>query len=118
MFSHIPIYKNNGKLRESPEFLKKEEIDIFLVNINPDQLIDITKNLVPLEASQTYVMVNNSSKHIFIWIGKEATVAIRFVGARLAHELQQIKGFTYRVFSIDQENEPDEFLKALALLNE
>jgi len=118
VFSQIPIYKNYGKLLEFPEDLKKEDIEFFVVNNDSDQLIDILKDLDVLYASQTYVMVNNSSKHIFIWIGNEATAGIRFLGAHLAHQLQQRKGFTYRVISIDQENEPDEFIKILALLYE
>ncbi|WP_455142370.1 hypothetical protein [Candidatus Hodarchaeum mangrovi] len=116
MYAQIPVYKNYGKILEFSENLKKEDIEFFAVNITPDQLIDISKDLDILFTSQTYVMVNNSSKHIFLWIGKEAPVRLRFLGAYLAHKLQQRKGFTYRVISIDQENESDEFIKSLAIL--
>ncbi len=72
---------------------------------NPSQL---------LKEDSVYVLLDNTLKKIFLWIGQSAEVRSRFIAANAAQKLQRIKGLTHRVITIDQGEESLEFIKEIS----
>ncbi len=63
-----------------------------------------------LDRSRVYCFVDDHARVIYIWLGREATVRLRFVGASVAAIARKDVGLHYRVRSIDEGEEPQEFL--------
>jgi hypothetical protein len=67
-----------------------------------------------LKKDAVYVLLDNAMKRIFLWIGQTAGVRSRFTATAAAQHLQRIKGLTYRVVTIDQGNETNEFIQRIS----
>ncbi|WP_455465180.1 hypothetical protein [Candidatus Hodarchaeum mangrovi] len=67
-----------------------------------------------LKKDSVYVLLDNTLKKIFLWIGQSADVRSRFIASTAAQELRNTTGLTYRVITIDQGGESREFIKALS----
>ncbi|MHA2095939.1 MAG: hypothetical protein ACW98F_15065 [Candidatus Hodarchaeales archaeon] len=67
-----------------------------------------------LKKDAVYVLLDNAMKRIFLWIGQTAGVRSRFTATTAAQHLQRIKGLTYRVVTIDQGNETNEFIQRIS----
>jgi hypothetical protein len=116
LFTNIPIYKTKEAIQDQQAQVNSQDLQLFHVNIRPDELQIILDSNPSLESEQTYILINEASKQIFLWIGSKANVWARFVGACFANTLQRTKGLTYRVISIDEEEETLEFTKNFSLL--
>ena len=66
-----------------------------------------------LNNDSVYVLLVNPLKKIFLWIGLAASVRARFIATNAAQDLQRMKGLTHRVITIDQGDEPSEFIEAV-----
>jgi hypothetical protein len=67
-----------------------------------------------LKKDAVYVLLDNAMKRIFLWIGQTAGVRSRFTATAAAQHLQRVKGLTYRVVTIDQRNETNEFIQRIS----
>ena len=74
--------------------------------------IDITKN--KLESDRVYCIVDCTSKNIYLWLGKNAGVRKRFIGAQYASKIRVEYGFNFSVKSLDEGEEPSNFLTVLS----
>ena len=114
MFTNIPIYKNKEAPLDQQTQINSEDLQLFHVNIRPDELQIIPPSNLPLISEETYILINEASKQIFLWIGAKANVWARFVGARFANSLQRTKGMTYRVISVEEDDESLEFARVFS----
>lgn len=67
-----------------------------------------------LKKDDVYVLLDNAMRRIFLWIGQTAGVRSRFTATAAAQHLQRVKGLTYRVVTIDQGNETNEFIQRIS----
>ena len=66
-----------------------------------------------LDSAKVYCVVDHSTKNIFIWLGQNANVRLRFVGAQTASNVRSEIGAHYKVLSIDEGSEPNSFFQVL-----
>ncbi len=71
----------------------------------------VSRNSLPSDS--VLCVVDNEGKNVFLWLGKEAPVRKRFVGAQTASKLRDEQGTGYRVRSLDEGYEPDQFFNSL-----
>ncbi len=74
--------------------------------------VSITKS--DLNSFSVFCIVDELNKKVYLWIGKEAPVRKRFVGATTAGRIRDEHGTTYRVRSIDEGHEDNGFNEILA----
>ena len=58
-------------------------------------------------------VIDDEGKNVFLWLGKEAPARRRFVGAQTASKLRGEQGTGFRVRSLDEGSEPDQFFNSL-----
>lgn len=115
MFQSIPICKMNSNfIQKSPE---KEDIKLMTVKSDEAKLYSLRKPPTPLHDDQVYILINNASRKVFLWLGSRASVKSKFLGAVAANTIQRQTGMVYRVESIDQQEEPITFLKSLSAID-
>lgn len=79
---------------------------------------DGTESQVELSFSQydtaeVYIVVDETKRIIYIWKGSSAPVRKKFISARTASKIRQQYGLTFKVDSIDQDEEPAGFLELM-----
>ncbi|MFW9928592.1 MAG: hypothetical protein ACFFD1_04300 [Candidatus Thorarchaeota archaeon] len=70
-------------------------------------------NLSEFDANEVYIVVDDVKRIIFIWKGSHAPVRKKFISARTASKIRQQYGLTFKVDSIDQAEEPSDFLELM-----
>jgi hypothetical protein len=73
------------------------------VNINRESLLP----------DRVFCIVDESNKNVYIWLGKEANVRKRFVGAQVAGKIRGELNTGFRVRSLDQGDETQDFFNSL-----
>jgi hypothetical protein len=73
--------------------------------------VNITKE--SLHEDKVFCIIEDTNKNVYIWIGREANVRKRFVGAQVAGKIRGEMSNGYRVRSIDQGDEPADFFNSL-----
>jgi hypothetical protein len=73
------------------------------VNINRESLLP----------DRVFCVIDNTNKNVYIWLGKEANVRKRFVGAQVAGRIRGELSTGFRVRSLDQGDEPVDFFNSL-----
>ncbi len=71
----------------------------------------LNKNSLPSDC--VFCVVDDEGKNVFLWLGKEAPVRKRFVGAQTASKLREEQGTGFRVRSLDEGHEPPQFFNSL-----
>ena len=66
-----------------------------------------------LKPKEVFILVEDSRKEIWIWIGQGADVKTRFISSTAASEIRRLNGLTYRVKTVDQGLEPQIFLDCI-----
>jgi hypothetical protein len=66
-----------------------------------------------LKAKEVFIVVDDASRKIWIWLGKDASVKTRFISSTAATEIRRHYGLTYRVNTADQGQEPQNFLDCI-----
>ena len=56
------------------------------------------------------IIIVDELKTIYLWKGKESSVAKKFIGARISQAVRGERGLLYKVEPVDQEEEPQELL--------
>ena len=75
--------------------------------------VEVCANRNNLASDQVLCVIDDEGKNVFLWLGKEAPVRKRFVGAQTASKLRSEQGTGFRVRSLDQGDEPDQFFNSL-----
>jgi hypothetical protein len=75
--------------------------------------LSININRASLLPDRVYCIVDDSNKNVYIWLGKEANVRKRFVGAQVAGKIRGELSTGFRVRSLDQGDEPQDFFNSL-----
>lgn len=73
--------------------------------------VDINRE--SLQPDRVFCIVDNTNKNVYIWLGKEANVRKRFVGAQVASKIRGELSTGYRVRSLDQGDETADFFNSL-----
>jgi hypothetical protein len=73
--------------------------------------VSITKS--DLNSFSVFCIVDDTTKNVYLWIGKEAPVRKRFVGATTAGKIREAQGTGFRVRSIDEGYEDADFNQCL-----
>jgi hypothetical protein len=82
--------------------------------VNPDGHWDpVAFSPENLKVKEVYILVDDSRKEIWIWIGQNADVKTRFISSTAATEIRRLYGLTYRVKTVDQGLEPPIFLDCI-----
>src|SRR3989304_2875658 len=68
---------------------------------------------IPLTNNAVFIVVDDIKRIIFIYKGNESPVRQKFVSARTASKIRQVKGMVYKVVSVDQGEEPAEFTELI-----
>ena len=94
---------------------EKEEKTLYQISEDDSEELEPYKSSSHLlKKDSVYLLMDNTLKRIFLWIGQSANVRSRFIASTAAQKLRKMTGLTYRVITIDQGGESKEFLKALA----
>ncbi len=75
--------------------------------------LDVNINRESLQPDRVFCVVDDTNKNVYIWLGKEANVRKRFVGARVAGRIRGELSTGFRVRSLDQGDEPSDFFNSL-----
>ncbi len=75
--------------------------------------LSININRASLLPDRVYCVVDDENKNVYIWLGKEANVRKRFVGAQVAGKIRGELSTGFRVRSLDQGDEPQDFFNSL-----
>ncbi len=73
--------------------------------------IDLTEE--SLQPDRVFCVVDDTNKNVYIWLGKEANVRKRFVGAQTASKIRGELSTGFKVRSLDQGEEPPAFFNSL-----
>ena len=66
-----------------------------------------------LKVKKVFIIVDDERREIWIWIGTGASVKTRFISSTAATEIRRHYGFTYRVKTADQGDEPQNFIDCI-----
>lgn len=75
--------------------------------------LSVDINRESLQPDQVFCVVDDTNKNVYIWLGKEANVRKRFVGAQVAGKIRGELSTGFRVRSLDQGDEPAHFFNSL-----
>ncbi len=62
-----------------------------------------------LKVKEVFIIVDDERREIWIWVGTGASVKTRFISSTAATEIRRHYGFTYRVKTAEQDDEPQNF---------
>ncbi|UCE14056.1 MAG: hypothetical protein JSV04_02490 [Candidatus Heimdallarchaeota archaeon] len=94
---------------------EKEEKTLFQIPENDSGELEPFKSSSRLlKKDSVYILLDNTLKKIFLWIGQSADVRSKFIASTAAQKLRNLTGLTYRVITIDQGGESKEFMRALS----
>jgi hypothetical protein len=75
--------------------------------------IEVCINRNNLSSESVLCVIDDQGKNVFLWLGKDAPVRKRFVGATTASKLRDQQGTGFKVRSLDEGYEPDQFFNSL-----
>ena len=75
--------------------------------------IEVCINRNSMTSDSVLCVIDDEGKNVFLWLGKEAPARKRFVGAQTAAKVRGEKGTGFRVRSLDEGHEPDQFFNSL-----
>jgi hypothetical protein len=96
---------------------QKTDVKLMTVQSEEAKLYSLRKPPAPLHDDQVYILINDASRKVFLWLGSRASVKAKFLGAVAANTIQRQKGMVYRVESVEQQEEPAAFLKSLSVID-
>jgi len=64
---------------------------------------------------KVFIIAARDARRVFIWVGSEANVRDKFAGSRIAERLRREVGMNCRIVTVDEGQEPNEFLEVVNL---
>ena len=116
MFVPIPVIKPNTSPHAHQKMIEKQDIHLFWVKTNPDELESLPHPSLPLKEKEVYILINQALRKIFLWVGKTAPARSKFLGAHSANVIQRKTGIVYRVENVDQQSKSTDFMQTLAVI--
>ncbi|MFQ5981015.1 MAG: hypothetical protein ACE5OZ_22980 [Candidatus Heimdallarchaeota archaeon] len=96
---------------------QKEDLQLYKVAEDySGELQEIKKPPGSLKSTNVYILVNDLLLKIYVWIGAQAHVRARFIGAQSAQSLQRARGAIYHVITVETGDKFEEFSQMLALV--
>ncbi|MBN1802463.1 MAG: hypothetical protein JW891_13210 [Candidatus Lokiarchaeota archaeon] len=80
--------------------------------IETDEMVTLYKLL---DTEKVLFIVDDEKSKVWTWVGKTTTTKMKFISARLALEIRNKYGVTYDIITVDEDNEPDDFMDLLML---
>jgi hypothetical protein len=114
MFPITPVIKPIVYTSSQKKLIEKQDIHLFWVKTNPDELHPILS--LPLEDEEVYIVINQALRKIFLWVGIAAPARSKFVGAHSANVIQRETGIVYRVENVEPQSESSDFLRTLSAI--
>lgn len=74
---------------------------------------EVEVNRHSLSSESVYCIIDDANKNIYVWMGRNADVRKRFVGAQTASNLRNEQGNGFRVRPEDEGEESANFLDAV-----
>ena len=71
-----------------------------------------------LDTEKILFIVDSINAKVWIWEGKNTSTKMKFISTQLAQEIRDKYGLTYTLASIDEDSEPELFIKLLGLEEE
>lgn len=68
-----------------------------------------------LASDKVLILIDDDTKKVWIWKGSGAPVRQKFISARVANQIRQERGLTYKTLSIDEGDESEEFLNSIGV---
>jgi len=94
---------------------EKDENKLYQISADISGELELYNNSSQLlKNDSVYVLLDNTLKKIYLWIGQSAGVRSRFIATNAAQKLQRSKGLTHRVITVDQGEESLEFIKTIS----
>ena len=87
-------------------------------NFCPNCGIPLRKNYMKLESEESYILISDNLRKIYLWKGLKSSVRSRFIGARRAQEIRDKLGVDYSMKTVREGQEDPEFLKIIGILEE
>ncbi|MFX0183787.1 MAG: hypothetical protein ACFE95_11955 [Candidatus Hodarchaeota archaeon] len=116
LFPIIPVIKPIEHTLNQRKIIEKQNIHLYCVNTNPDELHPLSILPQPLEEEKVYIVINQVLRKIFLWVGIAAPARSKFVGAHSANVIQRETGIVYRVENVEQQSESSDFLRTLSAI--
>ena len=92
--------------------LKEEDYKIIDLGEEHDNLFSI------LNAKKILFFLDSLNSTVWVWEGKNTNTKMKFIAARIASTIRDRYGITYKIMIIDQDNEPEKFMRMLELEKE
>lgn len=93
------------------------KIGLQVFKINPDGTTTELTTDGPvkdiLETTESYVIVSDDIRKVFLWKGVESSVRSKFIGAKRSQEIRGQVGMHYSVVPLDEGDEDDDFLEII-----
>ncbi|MHA2247185.1 MAG: hypothetical protein ACXADY_19725 [Candidatus Hodarchaeales archaeon] len=116
MFPTIPVNKPVEYTNTHKRIIERQDIHLFCVKTNPDELQALPRSSLPLEEKEVYLLVNQVLRKIFLWVCLAAPARSKFVGVHSANIIQRETESVYRVENVDQRSKSNDFLQTLAVI--
>lgn len=96
---------------------RREDLQLYKVAGDySGELQEVKKPPDSLKSTNVYILVNDHLLKIFVWIGAQAHVRARFIGAQSAQSLQRARGAIYHAITVEAGDKIEEFNQTLALV--
>jgi hypothetical protein len=68
-----------------------------------------------LRKNEVFIIEHDSSKKIFIWVGSEAPVRMKFISSQIASQIRMTMGLTFKITTIEEGLETRDFMEITGL---
>ena len=92
--------------------LKEEDYEIIDLEEESNTLISL------LNTDKVLFFIDSMNSTVWVWEGKNTNTKMKFIAARIASNIRDKYGITYNISIIDEDNEPEDFLRLLKLEKE
>ncbi len=91
------------------------KIQVFLINADGTTSEQITEGSIKdiLKTEESYVLVADEVRKVFLWKGLKSSVRSKFIGAKRSQEIRGQVGMHYGVVPLDEGDEDLEFIKLI-----
>ena len=71
-----------------------------------------------LDTDKILFFIDPNNSKVWVWEGKNTTTKMKFISARVASEIRDKVAITCSIATVDEDNEPDDFLSLIGLEKE
>jgi hypothetical protein len=90
--------------------LNDKEEDFEKIELDDKTLLEV------LESHSIYIIVDPIDKRLWIWKGKNVSIRMKFIASQKGSSIRDSYGIDYKICSVDEEDESQEFKHFINLL--